>query len=159
MHAGLSSCGLDDAERVATYQVIAALLYLGQALLEANGDDGSKIATSGAANVKQACELLGIADISKDLVEKVTVVGVERFQIQLKLEAAVKQRDALAKQIYNQLFDLLVAKMNQKIDTPKHMHKFIGLLDAFNPNPDPNPNLNPNPNPNPNLYPNPNPNP
>ena len=117
-----------------------------------------------------------------------TVVGVERFQIQLKLEAAVKQRDALAKQergafepslkpvsrlplslppipapnlpqIYNQLFDLLVAKMNQKIDTPKHMHKFIGLLDAFNPNPDPNPNLNPNPNPDPNLYPNPNPNP
>ena len=131
MHAGLSSCGLDDAERVATYQVIAALLYLGQALLEANGDDGSKIATSGAANVKQACELLGIADISKDLVEKVTVVGVERFQIQLKLEAAVKQRDALAKQIYNQLFDLLVAKMNQKIDTPKQMHKFIGLLDVF----------------------------
>ena len=131
MHIGLSSCGLDDAERVATYQVIAALLYLGQALLEANDDDGSKIATSGAANVKQACELLGIADISTDLVEKVTVVGVERFQIQLKLEAAVKQRDALAKQIYNQLFDLLVAKMNQKIDTPKQMHKFIGLLDVF----------------------------
>ena len=57
MHAGLSSCGLDDAERIATYQVIAALLYLGETGLEANDDDGSKIATSGAANVKQACEL------------------------------------------------------------------------------------------------------
>ena len=130
-HSGLSSCGLDSAERAATYQVVAALLYLGETALEANGDDATKITTSGAANVKRACELLGIADISVDLVEKLTVVGVERYQIQLKLEAALKQRDALAKQIYALLFDLLVAKMNQQIDTPKQMHKFIGLLDVF----------------------------
>ena len=130
-HSGLSSCGLDSAERAATYQVVAALLYLGETALEANGDDATKITASGAANVKRACELLGIADISVDLVEKLTVVGVERYQIQLKLEAALKQRDALAKQIYALLFDLLVAKMNQKIDTPKQMHKFIGLLDVF----------------------------
>ena len=97
-HSGLSSCGLDNAERAATYQVVAALLYLGQTALEANGDDATKITASGAANVKRTCELLGIADISVDLVEKLTIVGVERFQIQLKLEAAVKQRDALAKQ-------------------------------------------------------------
>ena len=130
-HSGLSSCGLDSAERAATYQVVAALLYLGETALEANGDDATKITASGAANVKRACELLGIADISVDLVEKLTVVGVERYQIQLKLEAALKQRDALAKQIYALLFDLLVAKMNQQIDTPKQMHKFIGLLDVF----------------------------
>ena len=46
----------------------------------------------------QACELLGIADISTDLVQKVTVVGSERFEIKLRADAAVKQRDALAKQ-------------------------------------------------------------
>ena len=130
MHHGLKSCGLSDEDRVSTYQVVSSVLSIGEVSFEPDGD-GAAIAPATKAHLAKACELLGIEDVSVDLVEKVTKVGVEEFHIKLTMEAAAKQKDALAKHIFNLLFDLLVGNMNLKIDTDKHMHKFIGLLDVF----------------------------
>ena len=76
----------------------------------------------------QACELLGIEDITNDLTEKVRKVGAEELRSPIDPKAAKNSKDALAKQIYNMLFDLLVSLMNQKIDTDKHSALLLCIL-------------------------------
>jgi hypothetical protein len=61
MHSGLASSGLDASERIATYQVIGALLHLGQVALEADeSGDACRIVHSAQPAVQQV-------PISRDL--------------------------------------------------------------------------------------------
>ena len=57
-HGGLVSCGLSEQERVNTYQIVSALIQLGQVKLEADGE-GCMIASDTTSDIAKCCELLG----------------------------------------------------------------------------------------------------
>ena len=46
-------------------------------------------------------------------------------------EGATSARDALAKQIYTQLFDCVIQKINTALKVPGIQHAFIGVLDIY----------------------------
>ena len=52
------------------------------------------------------------------------------YHIALDLNA-VAQRDALVKHIYSMMFNVIVERINLKIQVEKDYHKFIGLLARF----------------------------
>ena len=132
MHDALLSCGITEEDRTNLYKVIAAILTLGNVTLEDDGDDACKLAGDAGALIDKVDELLGISDIKQLLVIKVMQLpDGSKIEKPLTKELAKKQKDALSKYIFSLLFDLLVCKMNAKIDADKHFHKFVGLLDVF----------------------------
>ena len=132
VHSALLSCGLSEEDRTIVYQIIGALLFLGNVPLEKDGDDACKLGAAAGEMLRHVDELLGISDLSKLLVIKVMVLpDGNKIDKPLTCDNAIKQRDALTKFIFEKLFDLLVAKMNAKIDADNTFHKFVGLLDVF----------------------------
>lgn len=131
MHDAMISCGLSEEDRAQVYKMLAAVLLMGNAKFVAKGDDECELDADGMGLIKKVQELLSIDDISKALVVKVIEVAGSKIEKSLTAELATKQRDAFAKHIFSLLFDTLVLKMNNKIDTKVQFHKFVGLLDVF----------------------------
>jgi len=131
MDDALFSCGLNAEEKTHLFGVLTGMLYLGNVCFE--GEDAITVTAATNSELRQAETLLGISDISELLVEKVVKSprSANVYHIALDLHAALKQRDALVKHIYQMMFDVIVARLNQKIQTEKDFHRFIGLLDVF----------------------------
>ena len=91
--------------------------------------------------VKKICKLLGIKNeeyFNKILVQGKSVAGKEILWKANPLKKANDNKDALAKQLFNNLFDWLVIMMNKtiepvEINNPSFFNeaKTIGLLDIF----------------------------
>ena len=133
MDAALTSCGIDAADKRALYGTFSALLYLGNVTFDGAEDSGGlSMSASVLEHLRQAEELLGITDISQLLVEKVvhSPRSSNVYHIALKKQEAIKQRDALVRQIYSMLFEYVVARLNNTINTEKDSYRFIGALEC-----------------------------
>ena len=133
MDDALESCGLPQQEKVDLYGVVAAMLLLGNVDLAAGANDSIVVAESSKQALKDAEKFLGIGDISELLVEKVVKSPRSNnvYHIALDKHAAENQKDALVKHIYSMMFNVVVERINLKIQVEKDFHKFIGLLDVF----------------------------
>jgi len=135
MDGALDSCGLASTEKVELYGIFAALMCLGDVKFGAIAEGSDTIAVKGETmeSLEQAEKLLGIGDISTLLIEKIVKSprSNNEYHIALDLTAAMLQRDALVKHIYMMIFDVIVARINTKIQPDKDFHRFIGLLDVF----------------------------
>nr|XP_009687452.1 PREDICTED: unconventional myosin-VI [Struthio camelus australis] len=117
MCTAMRKIGLDDAEKLDLFRVVAGVLHLGNIDFEEAGS------TSGGCTLKnrsgQALEccaaLLGLDAPAPGLVP-------------LKVEQANNARDALAKTVYSHLFDHVVNRVNQCFPFETSSF-FIGVLD------------------------------
>ena len=106
------------------YGIVAAMLYLGNVKLEAQGDN-IVVSEATAADLKQAESLIGIGDISQLPVEKVVKAAVERLPHRPRPRLAQPARRAREAHV---LHDVQLPRRphQPKIQVDRDFHKFIG---------------------------------
>ncbi|KAG5180370.1 myosin 29 [Tribonema minus] len=134
----LSQIRIDDATQCRIFELLAAVLHLGDvAFDEASGDGGETVCRAeggGGGALGVAAGFLGVraADVSAALCTKQLHVGGNTVVQQQTAAQALDKRDALAKAVYSQLFLWLVARLNGTIAAPAAAcWGFIGVLDIY----------------------------
>ncbi|NWH75002.1 MYO6 protein, partial [Piaya cayana] len=137
MCTAMKKIGLDDAEKLDLFRVVAGVLHLGNIDFEEAGS------TSGGCTLKprsqpalECCAaLLGLdqEDLRGSLTTRVmlTTAGGTKgtvIKVPLKVEQANNARDALAKTVYSHLFDHVVNRVNRCFPFETSSF-FIGVLD------------------------------
>lgn len=120
------------------YQIIALVLHIGN--LEFQEDEN--LTSKGGCKIVENENLDFVADLAgldkKELITALTSRVMQTakggskgtvIQVPLKKYESFQARDALAKSIYNKLFDFIVLKINESIPTPNNSFKYIGVLD------------------------------
>ncbi|KAJ8613027.1 hypothetical protein CTAYLR_004053 [Chrysophaeum taylorii] len=116
-------------------RVVAAVLKVGQLEFEPLGgmSDGSKVVKG--ALVEECREELG-ADgetLARGLTRRTMAIRGETTSVQLRVSQSLENRDALAKFLYDKLFDYLVGTVNRALEAAftKSIKASIGILDIF----------------------------
>lgn len=130
----LSLIGLSEDFQLQIYQILAALLHIGNIKISASRNDAHL--SSDEPNLLKACELLGIdpLNFSKWCVKKQITTRSEKIVSNLSHSQALVARDSFAKYIYSALFDWLVQYVNTDLCPPEVSNKiksFIGVLDIY----------------------------
>jgi myosin-1 len=135
VHSALKLLGFHENETKTAWDVVAAILHLGNVKLSAEGE-GAKIVSSTRASADSVAKLLQVSssDLSKAICERAIAAGGNVVQKTLTSEQAMYAKDALAKAIYERLFNWLVQKINQAIkpqETKGYNGTVIGVLDIY----------------------------
>ena len=99
-------------------RVLASILHLGNVVLEDSGHDSTKIDVNQKA-LSHVCELLGVeqTQLAQWLGHRrIQTVG-DVFDKPLRIDEAQMAKDALAKYIYAQLFEMIVDQINAALIT------------------------------------------
>lgn len=134
----LNRIGLNDKDRFEIYKTVAAVLHLGNIEFEDNPDDkrgGCRVVPAREKSLNIASKLLEIdpLDLRQALESRVMQSARGGFKgtvimVPLKVYEARNARDALAKAIYSNLFDYIVACINQSIPFQTSSY-YVGVLD------------------------------
>ena len=138
----LSSMGtlqFTNAFRLELFQIISAVMLIGNIDYAETSSDSCIVSPQSSKLVQDVCSLLGIDanQLAFSLTGKTVAVGKAGgvMNIKYNLNQALDVRDALAKSIYSNMFDLVVRKVNttlKSLDTANSSKKFyIGILDIF----------------------------
>lgn len=139
LKSALKICGFKAKTVTQIFQLLAAILHLGNLQFGENRDGG--MATQEACSARNMDELelvsamLGVSPskLETALTYKLRLIRKELCTMFLNPQGAVEQRDALARALYHVLFLWIVESINTKIcyndvDEPAN---FIGVLDQF----------------------------
>lgn len=154
LNAAMHHLNIEESIQSTMYQIVAAVLHLGNVTFVASkggdfagagsgggGDgatEGSKI-SSPSTDTKKISSLLGIDSERLEIVlcNKDTNINGETLLIPLTPEKAQDQRDSLAKFLYQKVFDYIVYIVNislyrgKVVPTPSSGGGNIGVLDIF----------------------------
>ncbi|EPS96689.1 hypothetical protein FOMPIDRAFT_1025302 [Fomitopsis schrenkii] len=128
--------GLSDYEQSEIFRMLAAVLWLGNVQFQENDDGGSAIADTGVTDFVAYLLEVDAALVQKALTIKVmeTQRGGRRgsvYDVPLNPSQATSGRDALAKAIYNNLFEWIVSRINASMKPRSATAQLIGILDIF----------------------------
>ncbi|ORZ23503.1 chitin synthase [Absidia repens] len=139
LKSALKICGFKAKTVTQIFQLLAAILHLGNLQFGENREGG--MATQEACSVRNMDELelvsamLGVSPskLETSLTYKLRMIRKELCTMFLNPQGAVEQRDSLARALYHVLFLWIVESLNTKIcysdvDEPAN---FIGILDQF----------------------------
>ena len=129
----LDTVGIDAAAQAHIFQILAALLHLGNVAVTATRNDGN-IAPDDA-HLLLASEFLGVdaAELRKWTLKRQIQMRGEKIVSNLSQAQAVAVRDSVAKYVYTCLFDWLVAQMNKSLAPAEALaaSSMIGVLDIY----------------------------
>ncbi|KAL9191102.1 hypothetical protein ACHAXT_000808 [Thalassiosira profunda] len=135
--AALSVFGVDGEMFLDVMRSLCIILLLGNIAFEEETHDGEERAViSSAKELETLSSLIGVssADIEAALTKRFMTTRGEEFTIYLSANGAKDGRDALAKEIYARVFDLLVTKCNEATepqDAASNEYGTISLLDIY----------------------------
>lgn len=127
----LSIVGVDEQSQWRVFELLAALLHLGNIDLKATSR--SVLVSSEDPALMKAAELLGVSAslLSKWLTKKQIQMRSEAIVSDMDHKAALVVRDSIAKYLYSALFDWLVNAVNGKLYDGNGNDRFIGVLDIY----------------------------
>ncbi|EPR79697.1 Myosin heavy chain, partial [Spraguea lophii 42_110] len=115
-------------QRIEIYKILSAILNLGNLEFTENNDQAE---IKDIAPAQAFCELLSIplTEFIKILLHPVTKAGHELVVNQRTMKQAYDVVEALARVTYENLFDYIIAGINNAVDNPQDDIKYIGILD------------------------------
>ncbi|KAL6479556.1 hypothetical protein MHYP_G00129890 [Metynnis hypsauchen] len=124
--------GINESYQMGLFQVLAAILHLGNVDVK-DRDADSSIIPPNNNHLMVFCELMGVAyqDMSHWLCHKKLKTAAETYIKPIPKLQAVNARDALAKHIYAKLFNWIVDHVNKALHSTVKQHSFIGVLDIY----------------------------
>ncbi|XP_070976943.1 unconventional myosin-Va-like [Oncorhynchus clarkii lewisi] len=127
-----SLLGINETYQMDLFQILAALLHLGNVEVEERSADSSTILPDNT-HLTVFCELMGVAyqDMSHWLCHRKLKTATETYVKPLSKVHAINARDALAKHIYAKLFSWIVDHINEALRSAVKQHSFIGVLDIY----------------------------
>ncbi|KAG0062091.1 hypothetical protein BGZ90_003259, partial [Linnemannia elongata] len=122
--------GFTKQEQHNLFRVIAAILHLGNISVTQDRSDQAQLRDTSIA--EKVCHVLGIplSDFVKGLLKPKVKAGRE-WVVQARTDQQVLYSiEALSTALYERMFDSIIGRINQAIDTPgKKFTTFIGVLD------------------------------
>ena len=134
MQQAMKVIGLSEAEQTSIFRVIATILWLGNVTF-AEGDDGNaKVADTDVTDFVAYLMESRPEQVVKVLTTRVmeTTRGGRRgsiYDVPLNIVQATAGRDALAKALYNNLFEWIVSRVNVSMAPKVSPDNVIGVLD------------------------------
>ncbi|XP_024862268.1 unconventional myosin-Va isoform X10 [Kryptolebias marmoratus] len=124
--------GINESYQMGLFQVLAAILHLGNVEIKEKDSDSSLIAPNNR-HLTAFCELVGVTykDMSQWLCHRKLKTATETYIKPLSRLQATNARDALSKHIYAKLFSWIVEHVNKALVTSIKQHSFIGVLDIY----------------------------
>uniref|UniRef100_A0A3P9LLX2 Unconventional myosin-Va n=1 Tax=Oryzias latipes TaxID=8090 RepID=A0A3P9LLX2_ORYLA len=124
--------GINESYQMGLFQVLAAILHLGNVEIKDRDADSSLIAPNNR-HLTAFCELVGVTyqDMSQWLCHRKLKTANETYVKPLPRLQATNARDALSKHIYAKLFSWIVEHVNKALVTNVKQHSFIGVLDIY----------------------------
>lgn len=125
--------GLTDYEQAEIFRNLATILWLGNVQFEEKDDGNSQIADTSVTDFVGYLMEVDPASVQKALTTRVveTQRGGRRgsvYDVPLNPAQANSGRDALAKAIYNNLFEWIVSKINVSMKPRSATTQLIGIL-------------------------------
>ncbi|KAJ8002548.1 hypothetical protein DPEC_G00160050 [Dallia pectoralis] len=127
-----SLLGISDTQQMGLFQILAAVLHLGNVEVKEGATDSSVIRVDNN-HLMVFCELMGVAyeNMSHWLCHRKLKTTTETYVKPLPQAQAVNSRDALAKHVYAKLFSWIVDRINESLRSFVTQHSFIGVLDIY----------------------------
>uniref|UniRef100_A0A665X0D0 Myosin VAa n=1 Tax=Echeneis naucrates TaxID=173247 RepID=A0A665X0D0_ECHNA len=124
--------GINESYQMGLFQVLAAILHLGNVEIKDRDSDSSLIPPNNR-HLMAFCELVGVnyQDMSQWLCHRKLKTATETYIKPLPRLQATNARDALSKHIYAKLFNWIVEHVNKALITNIKQHSFIGVLDIY----------------------------
>ncbi|KAI0714891.1 myosin class I heavy chain [Earliella scabrosa] len=128
--------GLSDYEQGEIFRMLAVILWLGNVQYSEKDDGNSEIADTSVTDFVAYLLELDPAQVQKAMTIRTmeTQRGGRRgsvYDVPLNPAQASAGRDALAKAIYNNLFEWIVSKINVSMKPRQATAQLIGILDIF----------------------------
>ena len=125
--------GLSEQEQTEIFRMLAIILWLGNVQFSEKDDGNSQIMDTNVTDFVAYLMEVDPALVQKVLTSKVveTQRGGRRgsvYDVPLNPAQANSGRDALAKAIYNNLFEWIVSKINQSMKARGATAQLIGIL-------------------------------
>uniref|UniRef100_A0A4W5PGZ1 Myosin VA n=1 Tax=Hucho hucho TaxID=62062 RepID=A0A4W5PGZ1_9TELE len=124
--------GINELNQKGLFQVLAAILHLGNVEIK-DRDSDSSIIPANNRHLTVFCELMGVTyqDMSHWLCHKKLKTAQETYIKPIPRLQASNARDALAKHIYAKVFNWIVDHVNKSLRATVKQHSFIGVLDIY----------------------------
>ncbi|XP_037613547.1 unconventional myosin-Va isoform X3 [Sebastes umbrosus] len=124
--------GVNESYQMGLFQVLAAILHLGNVEIKDKDSDSSVIPPNNR-HLTAFCELVGVTyqDMSQWLCHRKLKTATETYIKTIPRLQATNARDALSKHIYAKLFNWIVEHVNKALITNFKQHSFIGVLDIY----------------------------
>ncbi|XP_055807191.1 myosin-2-like isoform X2 [Solanum dulcamara] len=129
----LNTLGISEREQEHTFQMVAAVLWLGNITFQAI-DNGNNVEVVQSEAVINASSLMGCSanDLMLALSTRKVQAGKDKVVKSLTMKQAIDTRDALAKFIYANLFYWIVDKINRSLAMGNEKTgRTINILDIY----------------------------
>jgi myosin-1 len=128
--------GLSQAEQTEIFKMLAIVLWLGNVQFDEKDDGNSQISDGGVTDFVGYLMEADSAMVQKVLTARVmeTTRGGRRgsvYDVPLNPAQASSGRDALAKAIYNNLFEWIVSRVNVSMKPRAAHSQVIGILVSY----------------------------
>jgi myosin-1 len=128
--------GLTAEEQHEIFKMLAIVLWLGNVQFEEQDDGNSSIADTGVTDFVAYLMDVDGGQVQKVLTQRVmeTTRGGRRgsiYDVPLNPAQATSGRDALAKAVYNNLFEWIVSRVNVSMKTRSAHSQIIGILVSY----------------------------
>lgn len=132
----MQTIGLTSQEQDEIFRVLAVILWLGNVQFEENQEGNGAVIDEGVTNFVAYLMDVDATAVVKGLTTRImeTQRGGRRgsvYEVPLNPMQATAVRDALAKGLYNNLFEWIVARVNQSLTTRGSTAYTVGILDIY----------------------------